>query len=497
MAIAGISKALLNLASKKAKDYIKKNPGKSNIDILENLQENFDFNLTRLKRDNVRNVTKRAASRDGDNLIKNIFTKNQLQKIKSEAQSATKIDQYKQGIMGTETHLKNLSNAQKRQIKESIETGIESKNPTVAKLVNLYNAGYSKPGEKSYIKAQDAFAKELGLGSRKKLRNDPDFNEAFQKRRGEMQMLYHQEMADDLTPAGDILTKYPRFGYEGVMDKRSALNEMAFGDELYPFLKNELNLSPSQIAAGMGHEYSLAHLAKLIAGAGRPNMSTLRAIQLASNPKNIKAELNFMNQAKNRGIENFLYSSNMSADKLNPLSNLMKSAQMSSKFYSPTGVRQQIGTTADEIDPKQLLQFLKYVQKDQPYGLTKTGNLRYLPNQEYIRRLLRGEEKEFNFAAGGLASMIGRKAIKKIAKKLSEKDLKLLMGSFFKGTKPLMGPKYKREMKLAQHLKDKYGKETTWPYVKSKVPGPKSSLQRQQERDFFENTEFYPPDDSF
>ena len=62
MAVAGISKALLNLASKKAKDYIKKNPGKSNIDILENLQENFDFNLTRLKTDNVRNVTKRSAS---------------------------------------------------------------------------------------------------------------------------------------------------------------------------------------------------------------------------------------------------------------------------------------------------------------------------------------------------------------------------------------------------------------------------------------------------
>ena len=66
----------------------------------------------------------------------------------------------------------------------------------------------------------------------------------------------------------------------------------------------------------------------------------------------------------------------MSADKLNPLSNLMKSAQMSSKFYSPTGVRQQIGTTADEIDPKQLLQFLRYIQKDQPYGLTKKRKLK-------------------------------------------------------------------------------------------------------------------------
>ena len=98
MAVAGISKALLNLASKKAKDYIKKNPGKSNIDILENLQENFDFNLTRLKTDNVRNVTKRSASHEGDKLIKGIFSSSKLQKIKTEAQSATKIDQYKQEL---------------------------------------------------------------------------------------------------------------------------------------------------------------------------------------------------------------------------------------------------------------------------------------------------------------------------------------------------------------------------------------------------------------
>ena len=490
MAVAGISRTLLKVASKAAKKYIKENPGKSNIDALENLQKNFDFDfkLTRLKTDNTRNVTKRSASHEGEKLIKNIFTKNQLQKIKTEAQSATKIDQYKQGIMGTETHLKNLSNAQKRQIKESIETGIESKNPTVAKLVDLYNTGYSKPGEKTYIKAQDALAKELGVGSRKKLRNDPDFNEAFQKRRGEMQMLYHQGMTDDLTPAGDILTKYPRHGYEGVMDKRSALNEMAFGDELYPFLKNELNLSRSQIAAGMGHEYPIAQLAKIIAGGGRPDMSTLRAIQLASNPKNIKPELNFMNQAKNRGIENFLYSSNMSADKLNPLSNLMKNAQMSSKFYSPTGVRQQIGATADEIDPKQLLQFLKYIQKDQPYGLTKKGNSRYLPNQDYIKRLLRGEEKEFNFARGGkvdgyAAGGIGRIGIKllaKLAKKLSPKEMKMLTGSAFKGTNPSKSLAKKREANLMKKLDGNYNRRN----VKSKVPGPRSSVDRMNDKQY-------------
>ena len=104
--------------------------------------------------------------------------------------------------------------------------------------------------------------------------------------------------------------------------------------------------------------------------------------------------------------------------------------------------------------------------------MTKKGNLRYLPNQEYIRRLLRGAEKEFNFAAGGLASMIGRKAIKKIAKKLSEKDLKLLMGSFFKGTKPSTSPKNLREERIKEYLAGK-GATKKWQYVKSKIPGPK------------------------
>ena len=72
MAVAGISRTLLKVASKAAKKYIKENPGKSNIDALENLQKNFDFDfkLTRLKTDNTRNVTKRSASHEGEKLIK-------------------------------------------------------------------------------------------------------------------------------------------------------------------------------------------------------------------------------------------------------------------------------------------------------------------------------------------------------------------------------------------------------------------------------------------
>ena len=95
------------------------------------------------------------------------------------------------------------------------------------------------------------------------------------------------------------------------------------------------------------------------------------------------------------------------------------------------------------------------------------------------------------YAGGGIARL-GANLLQKLVGKLSNKELQMILDASFKGTKPLMGPKYKRQMKLAKYLDEKYGKETTWPYVKSEVPGPKSSLQRKQEREFFDNTEFWP-----
>ena len=95
------------------------------------------------------------------------------------------------------------------------------------------------------------------------------------------------------------------------------------------------------------------------------------------------------------------------------------------------------------------------------------------------------------YAGGGIARL-GVKLLQELVGKLSNKELQMILGTQFKGTKPLMGPKYKRQMKLAKYLRDKYGKETTWPYVKSEVPGPKTSLQRMQEEEFFKHLEFWP-----
>ena len=117
--------------------------------------------------------------------------------------------------------------------------------------------------------------------------------------------------------------------------------------------------------------------------------------------------------------------------------------------------------------------------------------------RQWMNMLIRGDrgyKDVLGFAAGGIAN-IGAKILPKLAKKLSKKELKLIMDTLFKGTRPLMGPKYKRQMKLARYLDEKYGKKTTWPFVRSEIPGPVSSLRRMQDEEFFKHTEFWPTDD--
>jgi hypothetical protein len=92
------------------------------------------------------------------------------------------------------------------------------------------------------------------------------------------------------------------------------------------------------------------------------------------------------------------------------------------------------------------------------------------------------------YAAGGIGRL-GLKLLQKLAKKLSKKELQMILGTQFKGTKPLLSPAKIRQDKLIKKLgPDRY----KWRNVKSEVPGPKTSLQRQQERDYFDHAEFWP-----
>ena len=352
------------------------------------------------------------------------------------------------------------------------EVGYHS-NPTYQHLIDLLNSSEMPQGSTSFARVQQKFAKDLGKGSIQKLKSNDEFLEAFAHRRAEAQMI-SRGLLDDFTPADQLLTKYGKQGWgsktEGLIKERQDLTDLLFGragteesKELFSLLSGDLGLSKKQMLGGMGHQYPLMHLARLIAESGRPNMSVMRAIRLMNNPQNIKAEPNFMNMAK-RGIENYLYQKPLaSASDLGIIDKIMKHGQVSSKFYSPTGTRQQIGMPGREIDPKQLLDYLNIIQKDAPFGFVPKGK-RFLPIRKYIEALMEGKQK-WNYQAGGLVG-IGSKILARLAKKLSEKELKMLMGSLWKGVDPKQAPHYKA------WAKNRWGPGYKWPYKKSRIKGP-------------------------
>ena len=83
------------------------------------------------------------------------------------------------------------------------------------------------------------------------------------------------------------------------------------------------------------------------------------------------------------------------------------------------------------------------------------------------------------YAAGGIGR-IGIKLLAKLAKKLSPKEMKMLTGSAFKGTNPSKSLAKKREANLMKKLDGNYN----WRNVKSKVLGPRSSVDRMNDKQY-------------
>ena len=433
-----VAKSTLDAVIKTAKSYIKANPGKSQVDILKNLETTYNIPLLRpegkLSRGKMIPYPRHRAS----DLMKEIFTKNQLKKIDSEGFSAAKKQQWEKGILGTEEHLGKLKAAQKNQI----DIGLKTKNPdtgemgyhanpTIQNIIDFINSGGKSQSLGTFAKLQQNFAKQFGKGDLAKLRKPQnkelyaDFTEAFNKRRMEAQLI-KQGLLDEFTPANELLTKYGRQGWENVLAERQALTDLVFDESKIGQYLLDLGYDRNQIIASIGHDYPLEQFASLIGGKGIPNMTPFRATRLVTKPENIRAELNFMNQAKARGVEPFLYERPLwYGDDTGIMNKIMSDAQLTSKFYGPTGTRQQIGMPGKEIDPKQLLEYLKYIHKDKPFGSAKFP--RTLPTRDDILALIHGKKK-YNFQAGGLVG-IGSKIIAKLAKKLSRQELKMMMGN--------------------------------------------------------------------
>ena len=371
-----------------------------------------------------------------------------------------------------ENQLEQIDLAFKTKNPETGEMGY-SKNPTIQNIVDFINAGGKSQSLSTYAKLQQNFAKQFKKGDLRKLRKNKDtwadFNEAFNLRRFEAQLM-RNGLLDELTPADQLLTKYGKQGWENVLNERKGLTSLAMDESKIGKYLLDQGYDRNQIVASIGHDYPLMQFASLLGGKGRPNMSPFRAARLVNRPENIHPELGFMNQAKARGIEPFLYEKPLwAADDMGIMNKIMSDAQLTSKFYGPGGTRQQLGT-GQQIDPKQLLQYLKYIHKDKPFGSAKFP--RTLPTRGDILKLLQGDLK-YNFKSGGVVDSfmgggianLGIKMLQKLAKKMPEEDFLKLTETLWSGVDPKKSGRYRA------WAKNRWSPGYRWPYERSRIRG--------------------------
>ncbi len=74
--------------------------------------------------------------------------------------------------------------------------------------------------------------------------------------------------------------------------------------------------------------------------------------------------------------------------------------------------------------------------------------------------------RKLRFQAGGLVSLIGKKALQRLLKKLSKKEIDLIKGSLWKGVDPKKSSRYRA------WAKDRFAPGYKWPWARSRVRGP-------------------------
>ena len=263
------------------------------------------------------------------------------------------------------------------------------------------------------------------------------------------------------TPFDELGTIYP-LDYTMVMKRKDALQKaITSGDtDSIVSLLRSYGAADNQIMASIGHHIPV-ELAINIKNKIAPHMTDVEFITMINKSKNIGAELNLLNTQK-KPIERMLYRPDVGWEKrhLKDLDAIMKDAQVKSKFFTPEGEMTSIGMQGFEIDPQKLKW---WINKTMDENMFKGGDkLRLLPNKKILKSMY-----DLNYSTGGLVKLLSKL---KLTKK--QKDL-ILKTAYSPKKKPGTGPRLTRERRVKQKIRDLYGKEKRWKYVKSKVPGPK------------------------
>ena len=119
----------------------------------------------------------------------------------------------------------------------------------------------------------------------------------------------------------------------------------------------------------------------------------------------------------------------------------------------------------------------------------KTGAFKNFGSQYPFMSNLKGDIIRKGYSTGGIASLM--KMLNKL--KLSDRQKRLILEARYSPLKkPGAGPKEERERRLRSFLMRNYGTTPKYGYVKSEVPGPRTSLQRKRDEEFMRHTTFYP-----
>jgi len=336
-----------------------------------------------------------------------------------------------------------------------------SKKLSDARVKNLIKEGKypMKPGKKTYQMYIDDASKAFRV-SNDKAKKSPEIMGAVQIKRAESALFPERN-----TPWNQLFERYNMkpSDFKNLVEGRTEMQAKL------PFnLLDDLEIfKPGMRTGSIGHTMPLSRLREI--AIANPNIPREDLMKLAIDPRYMEVQPNFFNQALS-GIESLFYNPKYANAPfgMQRATSALDEGQLTSRILRP-GIMdiETYGMGNKAYDYKLLTEYLKRLRDERPYGLRvtrKTGaqRPRLLPDISFLKK---------RFAAGGIAN-IGAKILPKLAKKLSEKELKLVMETLFKGTNPSKSLAKKREANLIKKLgADKY----RWRNVKSEVPGPQAS----------------------
>ena len=324
-----------------------------------------------------------------------------------------------------------------------------------------------KVGKKTYQMYVDDASKAFRV-SNEAAKQSPEVMGAVQLRRAE-NALYPERN----TPWKKL---FDRYGYSPedfrpVVEGRREMQDMFKEMNIYELMDALKILRPGQRAGSIGHTLPLSRLRDI--SLLNPNIPKKELMKLGTDPGFMQAQPNFFNQAL-AGIESLFYNPKYANTPfgMQRAAQALDEAQLTSRILRPgTMDIETYGRGDKPVDYKLLKEYLEFVLGKKPYGvskLRKTGEerTRLLPDISFLKKRFNKGGVVEHFQAGGLASLLGKKLLKKIAGKLSEKELKMLMGSLWKGVDPRRSPRYR------VWDKKRFGPGYKWPWQKSRIKGP-------------------------